>query len=202
MSPVPPWEVTPALQLPRLLTLARFAVEARNTAVADARRDAGDTNWGIGCRAYERFIFRVTTAAASRDYPWLRLLREGLSVTMDVEGVLIRAYTGRADKPEARHVLAARADAEPPDDRQLALFSFAAPNADENRWVWLMAVETDAEGHAARVTFFQADTAGETRNAWDAPMAELLPKPEAKPQKARAPKVEPRRVPVTASLFD
>jgi hypothetical protein len=40
-----------------------------------------------------------------------------------------------------------------------------------------MAVETDMEGRAVRVVFFQASAAGETRHAWIAPV-EGTPQPE------------------------
>jgi hypothetical protein len=171
----PPWEVHPALARARLVVLARLAIEARLSALADAKRGEGDTNWGIGCRAYERFIHRVAKAARSAEHPWLDLSRDGLSVTILVDRVAIRAYTGRADKPESKHVLAARMEGEPVDDRQLALpFLADDPGADAAPWVWLMAVETDGEGRPTRVTFFQADVVGRTRNAWDAPVGEIV----------------------------
>lgn len=180
MSAACPWEVTPALAAPRLMLLARLAVEARHSALADARRDEGDTNWGIGCRAYERFVHRLTKAAGSGEHPWLDLVRDGLSFTVVVEGVFVRAYTGRADKPELKHVLAAQVDLDRADDRQLALPFFGgapAPVVDDPSFVWLMAVETDDAGAATRVVFFQANPEGKTRHAWDAPMDDLLPKP-------------------------
>lgn len=207
MSAVSPWDVTPALQSSRLIVLARLAVEARASALADARRDEGDTNWGIGCRAYERFVHRLTKAATSGEHPWLDLLRDGLSFTVVVEGVFVRAYTGRADKPEMRHVLAAQIDLERTDDRQLALpFLGGAPEPEDPSWVWLMAVETDDAGCASRVVFFQANPEGRTRNAWDAPMGEIAPQLAAAPDRERAParrRPAPRRgaPPVARPLF-
>ena len=48
----------------------------------------------------------------------------------------------------------------PVDPRQLALpFGFVEPEPSE-KWAWLMAVETDAEGRALRVVFFQANAVG------------------------------------------
>ena len=35
-----------------------------------------------------------------------------------------------------------------------------------------MAVETDAEGRAVRVVFFQANALGQTQNRWVAPLSE------------------------------
>ena len=210
MSAACPWEVTPALSAPRLTLLARLAVEARASALADARRDEGDTNWGLGCRAYERFVHRLVKAAGSGDNPWLDLLRDGLSFTVVVEGVLLRAYTGRADKPELKHVLAAQVELERADDKQLALPFLGgpapAPVIEDASFVWLMAVETDEAGAASRVVFFQAIPEGHTRNAWDAPMAEIAPKPAVSGDRDRVParrRPPPRRgaPPVARPLF-
>jgi hypothetical protein len=198
MSAARPWEVTPALTEPRLVLLARLAVEARSSALADARRDEGDTNWGIGCRAYERFVHKLTKAAGCGEHPWLDLIRDGLSFTVVVEGVFVRAYTGRADKPEMKHVLAAQIELERADDRQLALPFFGgapAPVPDDPSFVWLMAVETSDAGAPTRVVFFQANPEGLTRNAWDAPLEELAPKPAAATATDRE-RVPSRRRPV------
>ena len=188
------------------MALARFAVDARNSALADARRSEGDTNWGIGCLAYERFLHRLTRGATSGELPWLDLLRDGLSLTIVVDGVFIRAYTGRAEKPDMKHVHAAHLESGVDDDRQLALpfFGGAAEAPDDGGpWVWLMAVETDHDGRAARVTFFQADPEGHTRHAWDAPMELVSPPPEP-PKPARAPARPARKervAPVSGLLF-
>ena len=210
MSAACPWEVTPALTAPRLVLLARLAVEARASALADSRRDEGDTNWGIGCRAYERFVHRLMKAAGSGEHPWLDLLRDGLSFTVVVEGVYVRAYTGRADKPELKHILAAQLGVDRTDDKQLALPFFGggapAPVPDDPSFVWLMAVETDEAGAASRVVFFQANPDGKSRNAWDAPMDEIAPKPANPADRERVParrRPVPRRgaPPVARPLF-
>jgi hypothetical protein len=99
--------------------------------------------------------------------------RDGLSFVSVVDGVAVRAYRGPADKPHARHVQAAQLESDREgavDPRQLALpFGLAEP-APVEKWAWLMAVETDVEGRAVRVVFFQANAAGETRNGWIAPL--------------------------------
>ncbi len=146
-------------------------MDTRNQAFAEADRDAGDSNWGIGCKAHERFVHAVTRLAETT--PWLRVHRDGLSFVSMVGGVAVRAYRGPADKPHARHVHAAQLEAERAavDPRQLALpFAFEEPPP-VDKWAWLMAVETNDEGRAERVVFFQANAAGQTRNAWVAPLA-------------------------------
>ncbi len=176
---VNPWDIDPALTPKRLLLLAQVAVGTRNQAHAEANRELGDTNWGIGCKAHERFVHAVAKLAATASHAWLRVNRDGLSFTSFIEGVAVRAYRGEADHPHARHVYAAQHEtdrAEPKvDPRQLA-FGFDAPpppEDDADKWVWLMAVETDAEGRAKRVVFFQANALGQSQNAWIAPLGEI-----------------------------
>jgi hypothetical protein len=171
-SEVCPWDVDAPLKSKRLLMLARLAVQTRAQALAEADREAGDTNWGIGCKAHERFVHAVTKLAASPEQSWLRVYRDGLSVVSFIEGVAVRAYHGDAERPHARHVYAAQAESQrdAPDPRQLTLFG-AEPLAPSERWVWLMAVETDPEGRALQVVFFQANVEGATRYKWVAPVA-------------------------------
>jgi len=170
-----PWDVDPALQMKRLLLLARLATETRAQALREADREAGDTNWGIGCKAHERFAHAVTKRAETTERSWLRVMRDGLSFVSFIEGVAVRAYHGPADRPHARHVYAAQAEAhrEPVDPRQLALpFGGDARSLEPSeRWSWLMAMETDEEGRALRVVFFQANMVGARRYSWVAPVA-------------------------------
>ena len=169
-----PWDVDPALKTKRLLLLARLAVETRAQALAEADRELGDTNWGIGCKAHERFAHAVTRLSETTERSWLRVHRDGLSFVSFIEGVAVRAYHGAADRPHARHVYAAQSEShrEPVDPRQLALpFGAGAPLPEPGeRWAWLMAMETDEEGRALRVVFFQANAAGGTRYSWVAPV--------------------------------
>jgi hypothetical protein len=168
-----PWEIDPPLKAKRLLLLAKLAVETRAQALKEADREAGDTNWGIGCKAHERFAHAVTRLAESTERSWLRVHRDGLSFVSYIEGVAVRAYHGDAHHPPERHVYAAQHDAhrDAPDPRQLALpFSDEMTLPPADRWAWLMAVETDDEGRALRVVFFQANAQGATRNSWAAPV--------------------------------
>jgi hypothetical protein len=188
-STTKPWDIDAALKPKRLVLLARAAVDTRNQALAEANREAGDTNWGIGCKAHERFAHSVAKLAETSERSWLRVHRDGLAFTSYVEGVAVRAFRGEADHPSARHVYAAQLESESEDEafdkRQLALpFAWQPPpqpkeNDPAERWVWLMAVETDAEGRAVRVVFFQANALGHTRHRWIAPLAGEAPHPTA-----------------------
>jgi hypothetical protein len=182
-SEVCPWDVDAPLKSKRLLMLARLAVQTREQALAEADRDAGDTNWGVGCKAHERFVHAVAKLSESTERSWLRVYRDGLSLVSFIDGVAVRAYHGDAERPHARHVYAAQTESrrDAPDPRQLALAFIDEPAAPSERWAWLMAVETDDEGRALRVVFFQANAEGATRYKWIAlvPMDEIVATPRS-----------------------
>ena len=167
-----PWEVDAVLKPNRLMLLARLAMDTRNQAFAEANHDLGDTSWGIGCKAHERYVHAVATLAETTERAWLTVHRDGLAFTSIIDGVAIRAYRGPSEKPHARHVYAAQLELGRAQSRQLALpfFASAEPGPAPEPWAWLMAVETDDEGRALRVVLFQANEAGERRNAWVAPL--------------------------------
>lgn len=165
-----PWEVEPVLKGRRLALLAQVAIETRNRAFAEANRDEGDTNWGLGCKAHERFCYALTQLAEGAESPWLRVRREGLSFTTFVEHVPVRVYRGSALRPPMRHVRSMAAEARTVDDRQLSLFGLLGePPAETTPWFWMMAVETFDDGRVQRVVFFQIEETGATRNHWEPP---------------------------------
>lgn len=159
-----PWEVEPVLKSRRLLLLAQVAVETRNRAFSEAHREDGDTNWGLGCKAHERFCHALSQLAEGTESPWLRVRREGLSFTTWIEHLPIRVYRGSPLRPPMKHVRAMAA--ERADERQLSLFG-DAPRPSE--WFWMMAVETYDDGRVKRTVFFQVDESGETKNHWEPP---------------------------------
>jgi hypothetical protein len=178
VSPVLPWDLTPALEQSRLVTLARVAVATRNKAFAEADRDAGDTNWGLACKAHERLMFALERLSA--EHPWLRVVREGLYVMPLVDDVPVRLYRGAPDRPGSRHLEAVRLEHERsgPAQPQMA-FDFMG-GSDDGPWYWLMAMETDPAGMVSRVVFVQANDAGETRHPWECPL-EAVREPAAIP---------------------
>jgi hypothetical protein len=173
VSEILPWELNPALKQERLLTLARAVVETRNKVFAEANRDEGDTNWGLGCRAHERLGHALVRLAESGKHPWLTVHREGLYLMPLVEGVAVRPYRGAADRPGSRHLDALRGEHQRNKPRQMA-FLFMDGIVEDGPWYWLMALETDVEGQVVRVVYYQANEEGETRNRWEAPLEGVL----------------------------
>jgi hypothetical protein len=185
VSTVLPWDSNPALKRERLITLARLVAETRNKVFAEADREAGDTNWGLACRAHERLGHALVRLAESGKHPWLTVSREGLYLMPRIEGVPIRAYRGAPDRPASRHLDALRAELERNPPKQIA-FSFMDAADQDGPWFWLMALETGEHGQIVRVTYLQANDAHETRNAWECPLDEAVEIPERK--RAPAPK--------------
>lgn len=162
-----PWEVEPVLKGRRLALLAQVAIETRNRAFSEAHREEGDTNWGLGCKAHERFCYALQQLADGAESPWLRVRREGLSFTTFVEHLPVRVYRGSVLRPPMRHVRSMALEKRLIDERQLDLF--ADPGISSTPWFWMMAVETFDDGRVRRVVFFQIDESGRTRNHWEPP---------------------------------
>jgi hypothetical protein len=185
VNPALPWELNPALRQERLEALAHVAVATRNRAFAEADRDAGDTNWGLACKAHERLMHTLTRLVSGGAHPWLSIVRDGLYLMPLIEGVPIRLFRGASDRVSSRHLDAVRLEHErwqaaEGGAPQMA-FEFMAGSTSDGPWYWLMAMETDAAGMVVRVVYFQANDAGETRHAW--PCA--LPPAEAPEQAAQ-----------------
>jgi hypothetical protein len=192
VSAVLPWELNPVLKQERLVVLARVVVETRNKVFAEANRDEGDTNWGLGCRAHERLGHALERLVRDARHPWLTVNREGLYLMPLIDGVAVRPYRGPADRPSARHLDAVRFEHGRRQPKQV-MFSFMEPVETDGPWFWLMAMETDAEGKVLRVVFFQANESGETRHPWDCPLDGLttrLPRPAESSER-----LSPREIP-------
>jgi hypothetical protein len=168
VSQVLPWELNPALVQDRLETLAHVAVGTRNQAFAEADRSAGDTNWGLACKAHERLMHALGDLVMRGHHPWLGLVRDGLYLMPLVDGVPVRLFRGAADRPSARHLDALRLEHERCHASAPQMtFDFMAGASADGPWYWLMAMETNADGMVTRVVFFQANDAGETRHPWE-----------------------------------
>ena len=170
---VHPWELTPVLKQERLVVLARVVVETRNKVFADANREEGDTNWGLGCRAHERLGHTLERLVRDGKHPWLTVHREGLYLMPLIEGVAVRPYRGPADRPAARHLDAVRFEhGRRQSSRGQAMFSFMEAVETDGPWFWLMAMETetDASSKVLRVVFYQANEAAQTRHPWECPL--------------------------------
>jgi hypothetical protein len=203
VSPVLPWELNAALEQERLVTLAKVAVETRNRAFAEADRAAGDTNWGLACKAHERLMFALSRMAESGEHPWLTVIRDGLYLMPLIGTVPIRLFRGSPERVSSRHLDAVRLEAErvTVPDAQIA-FSFMVPVADDGPWYWLMAMETDEHGLVTRVVYFQANDAGQTRHAWECRLPQREAEPVPPPVVELAPVAQAEAKPAQPTLVD
>lgn len=207
MSAVLPWELSPALKQERLVILARLVADTRNKVFADANREEGDTNWGLGCRAHERLGHALARLADDGKHPWLTVAREGLYLMPLIDGVPVRPYRGAPERPSSRHLDAVRNEASRAQPKQTA-FSFMDGMDADGPWYWLLALETDMRGLVVRAVYLQANDAGETKNAWvcplDAPVVEEAPAPAPERPKSaprqRAAKPLPAPMPMSAAF--
>jgi hypothetical protein len=184
-----PWEVDPVLKPRRLALLAQVAIETRNRAFAEADREQGDTNWGLGCKAHERFRHALFQLAQGAESPWLRVQREGLSFSVLVESTPIRVYRGSSLRPPMHYVRSMAVEAQAIDERQLGLFGDVTPSPPS---FWMMAIETHDDGRVRRTVFFSVDEAGQARHHWEPTEGGLFgDDPEELPAKKRnKPRVE------------
>ena len=176
-----PWELNPVLTEDRLVVLARVAVTARNRAFAEADRAAGDTNWGLACKAHERLMFALGRLAADGEHPWLTVTRDGLYLMPRVEDVPVKVFRGSANRPSTRSLDALRLEHERAQAAapQMAFGFMVGGEDDGGPWYWLVALETDEAGMVARAVYVQANDAGETRYPWTCPFALEEPAAEA-----------------------
>ncbi len=159
---VHPSEVAEALTEDRLQLLARTIGTVRSDLTAIHSPEKGDDAWTFGCLAYRRSCFALERLARSGDCPWLEVKLEGLACTIVIGGVALKFYRGEAEKPAARTL---RKGLDELLQERFAFYGFELDSS-EGDWLWMMAIETHLDGTVARVAFFQANAANETRHLY------------------------------------
>ena len=160
------WELAPGLTPERMSTLAALLAAVRLEALAAHEPHKGDSNWGFGCRVYDRSRNGIIAAAEHND--WLGIIDSSLHFVFSVGGVPIRFAHGDSEQPKARLL---RRDLVELEAQQLA-FDFG-PEFIEARW--RLIVETDAETMSvANVVLIQVKGDGEVLNSWKLGM-DLVP---------------------------
>lgn len=126
----------------RLNRIAEILIDTRNEAVELFDSEGGDTNWGLGCRIYDRSRSRVLDAA--NDHKWLDILDPSLHLIFSIGAVPVRFYRGAPDEPTPNTMAVSF-----PEFDQLLL---AFPGEDQHIR-WRFAVEAEPNGEALRVVF-------------------------------------------------
>lgn len=99
-----PWIKYSSLTQERLSIVANIIRDVRHEAVLQHEPARGDTNWGMGCRVYERTCFALQGYASK--YPdWLIILPEtkGLQFSFAIGSLPFRFYRGAPNDPPDRY---------------------------------------------------------------------------------------------------
>ena len=152
-----PWDVVAAFSPERLGVLTQLLVSTRKEALKHHEPSKGDTNWGLGCKVYERSCYAITNAAHM--HPWLEILDDELHFVFLAGGVPLRFGRGDHEEPSP-HLLKRR-----PNEvsaQQLAL-------SDEwVGWIWRLIVETDPDTlETSHVYLVQASSDGQVGHSWE-----------------------------------
>jgi len=150
-----PWDHHSDLTEERLQYVADLLTQVRHDAVSTYDVQAGDTPWGLGCRAYDRS--RTTLIRKSESIPWLTITDSSLQLVFNIGNVPIRFYRGDPESPKTNTLACSF-----PELEQLNL---AFPNQTADL-LWRFAIETDATGYVRRVTFIGTDQNGNVHCSW------------------------------------
>lgn len=159
-----PWELVAAFTPERLGIVTELLVSTRQEALKKHEPSQGDTNWGLGCRVYERSCFAIRNAVDA--HPWLEILDDELHFVFLVGGVPLRFGRGDHEGPSP-HLLRRR-----PNEisaQQLAL------SDDWVGWIWRLIVETDPDTlETSHVYLVQASTDGQVGHSWELDLPEKI----------------------------
>lgn len=99
-----PWIKYPDLTQERLSIIAAIIRDTRHDAVLSHEIEKGDTNWGLGCRVYERTCFALESAAP-KYADWLIILPEAraLQFSFAIGVISFRFYRGTPQEPPDKY---------------------------------------------------------------------------------------------------
>lgn len=101
-----PWSKYPDLTKERLSVVADIIRKVRHEAVLSHEPEKGDTNWGLGCRTYERTC-SAFRAEAPKYADWFAILPEtrALQFSFAIGAVPFRFYRGTPNDPPDRYTI-------------------------------------------------------------------------------------------------
>mgnify|MGYP000002863799 CR=1 FL=1 len=189
MTDLFPWDYHPDLTADRLMLTGRLIAEGRNKAVELHDVENGDSNWTLGCRAFEFGRFRILGAIDSGEHPWLRAIDRSLQLVFQIGQVPVRMYRGLPEDPTARTLYQTFGEL-----RQLDLLSSLVDEARD--LAYRFAVEADFDGSTLAVKFVGLH-GDRPVFVWDVPIDDIhvgtLGRPATEPVELGAPDVSPRR---------
>jgi hypothetical protein len=160
-----PWEHYPSMTARRLAAVASLLQRTRDTIVEISEPEQGDSSWSIGCRVYDRTIFKLREASIGCD--WLRVLPETqrLRLTFTIGSVPLKLYKGEPDDLPSKTLVRSFSEL-----RQMRL-AFEHDGIDVSLSIRI-AVEADADGRTTAISLVEVDGRGEPRRVYDIPLNE------------------------------
>ena len=148
---IEPWLKYPDLTQPRLTLLANTIRVVPSECVALHQPEAGDGDWSLGCRVYQRTFFAIKELAKTVD--WLTINQElkALQFSFSVGSVPLRYYKGDPDDPPSRYLMHSEGELQ---HIQLCFEFEGIPSANT---ILRLAVDVDATRQASSVSLVEID---------------------------------------------
>ncbi len=186
-----PWTKYPSLTQDRLAIVADVIRRVRHDAILLHEPDKGDTNWGLGCRVYERTCSGLRTESRKHT-SWLVVLPEtrNLQFSFAIGSVPFRFYRGTPDNPPDRYAISSFGELH---HLQMCLELEGLRPLDN---VLRLAVETSPMTlEVITVSVVEVDTARNPIATYQIPLRHRAAQPvtllQAKPVELAPPQVEP-----------
>lgn len=186
-----PWVKYPSLTVERLSVVATIIRKVHHEAILLHEPQRGDTNWGLGCRVYERTCYEIRSDAP-RHAEWLSILPEAQSLQFSfaIGSIPFRFYRGKPDELPDRYRITSFGELH---HLQMCL-SLDGLRPPDN--VLRLAVEISPSTlEVTTISVVEVDTAGNAIGVFEIP-AEKIQAPkvtvmQAKPVELAPPLVEP-----------
>jgi hypothetical protein len=151
IAEIEPWLKYPDLTQSRLTVLANEIRRVRSECVALHQPEAGDGDWSLGCRVYQRTFFAIKELAKTVD--WLTINQElkALQFSFSVGSVPLRYYKGDPDDPPSRYLMHSDGELQ---HIQLCFEFEGLPSANT---ILRLAVDVDATRQASSVSLVEID---------------------------------------------
>jgi hypothetical protein len=160
-----PWEKYPSLTKDRLSTVASAIKDGRHSAVTSHEPSKGDDRWTLGCVAYKRVCFNISSIEPLHE--WLRILPEEQNrFTFSIGSVPVKFYKGYAEDPPSRSLAVSYAEL----CSIQSCFDFGVVPDTEH--ILRLAVEIDMTGEVQKIILVELDE-GNVANIYTIPVSSL-----------------------------
>lgn len=160
-----PWDYHRELAEERLVKVAQLLAMGRGSAVDRFDPTIGDDNWTLGVCAYNYGCFRISQAAGTPGFEWLRVIDRGKHFQFSIGGVPMRFWRGDPAEPTAKIVIATA--------REQLLLDLE-PGVPTAGVLFRIGVTTDIDGALLGASFVALRN-DQPETVWPLPLAEAEP---------------------------